>query len=306
MTIRELKLFIHLADTLHFGRTSRACNITPSGLTRAIQRLENEVGKKLFNRDQRSVILSPAGTIFYTYAEQVLQLWHKLQNELNHDTALRGELSLYCSVTAILSILPALLESFRNHHPEVQIRVQTGDAAMALSRLVNNEADISIAALPDEFPGNLQCIKIIETPLIFIAPGSDAKTIIYHHGRIDWSKTPLILAERGLSRTRAEAWFREKKIVPNIYSQVAGNEAIITLVSMGYGVGIIPELVLQNSPMKNKVRIVCTSPPLKPFSVGVCTTGKNIHNPIVKAFWQNVKASIAKGDTHDHNTSHQR
>ncbi len=104
MNIRELKLFIHLANTLHFGRTSRACNITPSGLTRTIQRLENELGKKLFSRDQRSVLLTPSGTLFYTYAEQVLQLWNKLQNELNHDATLRGELSLYCSVTAILKL----------------------------------------------------------------------------------------------------------------------------------------------------------------------------------------------------------
>lgn len=289
MNIRELKLFTHLAGTLHFGRTSRACNITPSGLTRTIQRLENELGKKLFSRDQRSVLLTPSGTLFYTYAEQVLHLWNKLLNELNCDDTLQGELSLYCSVTAILSILPALLERFRIAHPEVHIKVQTGDAAMALSRLANNEADISIAALPDELPDNLKFIKIIETPLLFIAPGSGTKTIVYHRGRIDWRKTPLILAERGLSRTRAEAWFRDKGITPNIYSQVAGNEAIITLVSMGYGIGIIPELVLQNSPMKNKVRIVSTSPPLQPFSVGVCTTGKNIRNPIVKAFWQNVK-----------------
>jgi LysR family transcriptional regulator, positive regulator for ilvC len=290
MNIRELKLFTHLAGTLHFGRTSRACNITPSGLTRTIQRLENELGKKLFSRDQRSVLLTPSGTLFYAYAEQVLQLWNKLQNELNRDDTLRGELSLYCSVTAILSILPTLLERFRIAHPQVHIKVQTGDAAMALSRLANNEADISIAALPDDSPGTLECIKILETPLLFIAPGSGTKTIIYSRGRIDWRKTPLILAERGLSRTRTEAWFRDKGITPNIYSQVAGNEAIITLVSMGYGIGIIPELVLQNSPMKNKVRIVSTSPPLQPFSVGVCTTGKNLRNPIVKAFWQNVKS----------------
>ena len=54
MNIHELKVFKHLAGTLHFGRTSRACNITPSALTRTIQRLEEEVGKKLFIRDNRS------------------------------------------------------------------------------------------------------------------------------------------------------------------------------------------------------------------------------------------------------------
>ena len=47
MDIRDLKLFRHLADSLHFGRTSQACNITPSGMTRTIQRLEAELNKTL-------------------------------------------------------------------------------------------------------------------------------------------------------------------------------------------------------------------------------------------------------------------
>jgi LysR family positive regulator for ilvC len=61
---------------------------------------------------------------------------------------------------------------------------------------------------------------------------------------------------------------------------------------MGCGVGIIPELVLLKSPMKDKVRILQTTPALQPFSVGVCTTIKNRHNPIVRAFWQNVKDGL--------------
>jgi LysR family positive regulator for ilvC len=163
---------------------------------------------------------------------------------------------------------------------------------MALNRLTNGEADISIAALPDELPGNLDFIKIMETPLLFIAPENPSKTVIYRGNHIDWHRTPLIIAERGLSRSRTEEWFREKKLAPNIYSQVAGNEAIITLVGMGCGVGIIPELVLLKSPMKDKVRILQTTPALQPFSVGVCTTIKNRHNPIVRAFWQNVKDGL--------------
>jgi len=288
LNIRDLKLFKHLTGTLHFGQTSQACNITPSGLTRTIQRLENELGKKLFTRNQRTVTLTGSGRIFASYADEVLQSWNKLQNDLNRDGILRGELTLYCSVTAILSILPSILERFRNTHPRVHINLQTGDAAMALGRLESGEADISIAALPDDLPASLTFKKIIETPLIFIAPKDAGKTVAYRNGSIDWQKTPLILAERGLSRSRTEAWFRKKRVVPNVYSQVAGNEAIITLVSMGCGVGIIPELVLLKSPMKEEVKILQISPALQTFSVGVCTTIKNMHNPIVSEFWHNA------------------
>jgi len=284
MNIRDLKLFKHLAATLHYGRTSRACNISPSGLTRTIQRLEDELGKRLFDRNQRSVSLTRAGTLFAAYADDVLQRWNSLQIDLGSGASLRGELSLYCSVTAILSILRAILERFSKDFADIHINLQTGDAAVAIDKLKGAEADICIAALPDELPRGLKFKTIIETPLLFIA--ATGSSLGLGNDDIDWQKTPLILAERGLSRTRAEAWFRQERLTPNIYSQVAGNEAIITLVSMGCGIGIIPELVLANSPLKSTVRTLTAAPELKPFSVGVCTLEKNMHNPLVEAFWQ--------------------
>jgi LysR family transcriptional regulator, positive regulator for ilvC len=287
MDIRDLKLFRHLADSLHFGRTSQACNITPSGLTRTIQRLEIELNKQLFVRDNRCVALTPAGIIFRDYAEDVIQRWNELQKSFSTDSVLRGELSLYCSVTAIFSILPEILERFRKAYPEVHINLQTGDAAMALARLLKGEVDVTVAALPDKRPPQLEFIKILETPLLFVAPARFPETILYAgDGSIDWQRTPLILAERGLSRTRAERWFAEEKIQPTLYAQVAGNEAIITMVSLGCGVGIVPALVLEKSPLQDQVTVLDGAPHLKPFSVGICTVGKNRVNPIVQAFWK--------------------
>ena len=63
MDFNELRLFNHLAGTLHYGKTSRACNISPSALSRTIVRLEEEVGHKLFYRDNRSVELTDTGKI---------------------------------------------------------------------------------------------------------------------------------------------------------------------------------------------------------------------------------------------------
>jgi LysR family positive regulator for ilvC len=78
MNIRELNLFLHLSSTLHFGQSSRACNITRSGLTRTIQRLEQELGELLFLRDNRSVVLTRAGELFRDYAEHVMQRSNRL------------------------------------------------------------------------------------------------------------------------------------------------------------------------------------------------------------------------------------
>ncbi|MBB5347460.1 HTH-type transcriptional activator IlvY [Desulfoprunum benzoelyticum] len=293
MDIHELKIFRHLARSLHFGRTSQACNITPSGLTRTVQRLENELGRQLLLRDRRSVSLTPAGMIFREYAEEAIQHWSKLQASLAGNNTLAGEISLYCSVTAILSILPDIFSRFRKAHPEVLIHLQTGDAAMAIGKLQNGEADIAIAALPDHLPESLEFIEIIRTPLIFIRPSHFPDSVVYDHGSIDWQQTPLIVAERGLSRQRADRWFSEKGIQPNIYSQVAGNEAIIAMVGMGCGVGIVPRLVLDKSPQQDQVAILAVTPELEPFRVGACTLARSRRNPVVQSFWRIIEAEVA-------------
>ena len=61
MDLRNLELFLHLADSLHFGKSADAMAVSPSTLSRAIQRLEQEVGCPLFERDNRSVTLTAAG-----------------------------------------------------------------------------------------------------------------------------------------------------------------------------------------------------------------------------------------------------
>ena len=303
MDIRELNLFLHLSGTLHYGQTSRACNITRSGLTRTIQRLEQDVGEQLFLRDNRSVSLTRAGELFKEYATDIIRRHRKLQIQMATEHNLTGELSLYCSVTAILSILPGIIMRFRHTYPEIHLNLQTGDAALALPSLENGEADITIAALPDSLPRQIVFLEMIKTPLIFIAP-KDQEDL----GTPNWNKTPIIMPKQGLSRKRCERWFSAKKISPQIYSYVAGNEAMIAMVAMGCGIGVVPRLVLESSPLNNRVRVLDIRPLLEPFSVGVCTTKTFKRKPVVQAFWQiaeqeaiNLYSSRGTNDNHSNN-----
>ncbi len=72
MNIRDLKLFLHLADSCHFGRTANAMHISPSTLSRQIQRLEESFGHILFMRDNRTVRLTEARKQFKQFAQQTL------------------------------------------------------------------------------------------------------------------------------------------------------------------------------------------------------------------------------------------
>ncbi|MBN1958022.1 MAG: HTH-type transcriptional activator IlvY [Desulfuromonadales bacterium] len=290
MDIRELKIFLTLAELLHFGRASRACHLSSSALTRTIQRLEDELGQPLFDRDNRSVQLTAAGVHFVSYARSAVQEFDKFRTSLSAETKLSGNLSIYASITAVYSLLPDLLEAYRHAHAGVQLELRTGAAETAVAQVEEGVIDIAVAALPDRKSANINFLPIMQTPLVFIA----GKKVNLHAlcgaaASIDWARVPLVLPQSGLSRRRLDQWLKKKRIVPNISSEVSGNEAIIPMVHLGGGVGVVPRLVLERSPFKEDVNVIADAPQLEPYVVGLCSSRKTLHKPAVHAFWELAK-----------------
>ncbi len=144
MDLRDLKTFLHLAESRHFGRSARAMHVSPSTLSRQIQRLEEDLGQPLFVRDNRTVTLTEAGEELRVFAQQTLLQYQQLRHtidqqgpslsgelqQLRHTIdqqgpSLSGELHIFCSVTAAYSHLPPILDRFRAEHPSVEIKLKT-------------------------------------------------------------------------------------------------------------------------------------------------------------------------------------
>ena len=292
MNARELNIFLHLCSSLHFSRTSVECFISPSSLTRLVQRLEAEVGAVLFERDNRTVKLTPAGEIFREYAQLSLSEWEALCSRLQSSaTALSGHLSVFCSVTASYYFLQDLLDQFRQHSPDVTIQLHTGDTALTIQRILDEQEDFGVAARPDKLPAKMRFKAIGQSPLVFIAPltvcplRSRLNDWRRHSPELPWQEVPFILSETGLARERVNSWFRERGIKPEIYAQLTGNEAIVSMVSLGFGVGVVPRLVVENSPLRTKVEVLTVETALEPFTIGVCTLNRKLSNPLIRAFW---------------------
>ena len=282
MDTRELELFLHLSETLHFGRTSQAKNLSPSALTRTIQQLEDQLNTPLFVRDNRSVKLTHAGKLFQQYAKESLGQWQNFQLSLMEETqALSGIITIYCSVTASYSFLYQLLSEFRNKNPKIGIRVHTGDPEKAIQRVRDEEEDLSISAKPDIIPSTLTFKAISQSELIFIGPKDSPN---YQ----DWASAPMILSETGLIRKRVNEWFLKQNIKPTIYAEVSGNEAIVSMVSLGFGMGVVPKIVLENSPLADKIQVISNKIPIAPIEVGLCTLKKGLQNPLIRAFWESL------------------
>ena len=83
MNLRDLKTFLHLAESRHFGRSARAMHVSPSTLSRQIQRLEEDLGQPLFVRDNRTVTLTEAGEELRVFAQQTLLQYQQLRHTID-------------------------------------------------------------------------------------------------------------------------------------------------------------------------------------------------------------------------------
>ena len=103
-----------------------------------------------------------------------------------------------------------------------------------------------------------------------------------------WQTVPMILPERGIFREHFDAWLKQSNLSPTIYAQVGGNEAIVSMVSLGFGIGIVPSIVVENSPLADQVEMIVDQPNFKLIEIGFCVRKKRLQSPLVKALWQSI------------------
>ena len=298
MNLSTLEQFLALAEHLHFGRAAEAANLSVSALSRNVRQLEEAVGTRLFERDNRTVALTGAGERLRPWARETVAGWAAVRRELAGDPgALTGRISLYCSVTASYGLLADLLGRFRADHPGIEIDLHTGDPEHGIARVVAGEERLAIAARPDRLPRGVLFRPLALSPLVFVGPrgGAAGSLPTGAADRARWARTPMILAETGVARRRVEAWFRTLGVAPRVHARVAGNEAIVAMVALGFGVGVVPRLVLDSSPRAARVRVLDVAPALAPYEVGLITLRRHLDDPLVAALWELAADRRARG-----------
>ena len=285
MNIRVLEQLVALARHLHFGRASESTNVSASALSRNLAQLEKTLGVRLFERDNRHVEITPAGQKVESWARETLEGWSALRGALTTSaTTLAGEIRLYCSVTASYGLLTDLLGRLESAHPGIEIKLHTGDPEHAIARIRAGEEEVGIAARPDTLPRGLAFRRLADSPLVFIAAHDEEQG-----GKISDTAhaltAPMILPESGLARRRVDAWYKACGTPPKVHTEVTGNEAIVAMVALGLGAGVVPRIVLDNSPLARKVRELNVSPALAPYEIGLVTLERRLKDPLIDAFW---------------------
>lgn len=235
-------------------------------------------------RDNRHVQLTQAGEKFRDYAIKAVREWENICEELVDDGSIQGDVSIYASVTAVYSVLPDLLEAYRDAYPGVRLSLSTGAAESSLEKLVLGDIDMSVAALPDRQIDRINFIPLVTTNLVFVCPKASQAELGYNKPS-DLKKIPLVLARSGVSRSRVDQCLRELGAHTTRISEASGNEGILAMVRLGCGVGVVPELVLERSPFRDDLEILQNAPELEPYIVGLCATPKSLQRASVAALW---------------------
>jgi DNA-binding transcriptional LysR family regulator len=251
MDIRQLRHFLAVAQTLHFGRAAQLLNMTQPPLSQSIQALERELGAPLFIRTKRSVALSPFGAAWAPHVRAALANVDALPEAAHRLIAgTAGRLSLSFVSTADYSVLPLLVRRFSALYPEVEITLTeaTSDVQIKLLQEGNSQAGIIIAPKDGTLPAALAYRQLLREKLVAAVPeswitegrlrpgpaGLTAREVI---------EAPLIIFPQPMAPSFYDlvlGYYRAHGAEPRIAQPAIQMQTIISLVSAGLGLALVP------------------------------------------------------------------
>ncbi|MGI4736232.1 MAG: LysR family transcriptional regulator [Janthinobacterium lividum] len=170
MDLHHLRAFLHLADKLHFWQTAEQLHMTQSSLSRQMQRLEAELGFRLFERTQRVVRLTAAGKFFQQEWQRLLPEVEAVQRQAQQvSTGQVGSLRIGHIGAVAYGWLPRLLTAFTPRYPLLHIELSEVMATEFEQRLLTYQLDIGIRREPTQHP-TLASQHAFSEPLVLVVP----------------------------------------------------------------------------------------------------------------------------------------
>lgn len=295
MEIRLLKTFVTTATLLSFTKAADDQGYAQSTITSQIQALEEELGVMLFERLGKQIKLTKDGEQLYTYATQILKLSDEAKNLISSSLTPKGELIIGTAESLCLHRLPRVFSDFRSRYPrvEIQLRFDTGSDYRALLR--KNAIDIAVFLDVQCEQKDLITQVLFEEPLAVIAAPSHPLANKQHVFPQDLNGEPLVLTAEGCTYRRIfESILSQAGAKPSSVMGVSSNEIIKKFVSDGWGIGLLPYIVVQQELQTNQlVALHWAGPPFAIYAQLIYHKEKWL-SPSLKAFIDTTLAIFAK------------
>lgn len=241
MTLLELQYFQVLARNLHYTRTANELNISQPSLSYAINKLEKELGVKLFERKKRTVSLTAYGQAFLPYVEQALSFLDKgsaLMKQMVDNAPLVVRLGYFHSISA--SMIPSLIEGFYQKKENRKIRFQFTETTSydVLDLIYNLSVDLGFTLHQTDWA---ESVAIIRQPLYLAVPVGHPLADRPFVSLRDFAREPQIMLEHGANlRSIMDRIYFSDGIVPEIIFEVKECNAALQYVNLGFGIAVLP------------------------------------------------------------------
>lgn len=252
MELRHLRLFVTLAEELHFGRTAKRLHVAQSAVSQTVKDLEEELATRLFERTSRQVTLTTAGVEFERFAREALQVVERGVRAARSATDGTSRLTLrFISVATSTALVPAL-GRFAKAHPEVTLDLQDGGSARNLEALEAGLCDFAFVSVASA--------KKLAAPFeSAVIQSSELGVLMAKGHRLSTRRTVRLrelAGERVLSLHRADEPDVRARLDTRLATlggapstvEVSQSEGLLALVAANLGVAVAPVFLAQSRP----------------------------------------------------------
>ncbi len=233
-----------LARTKNFTQAALELHLSQSALTRAIQKLEQQIGQPLFERKPREVVLTDDGELLLGRAKEILKLVEDTFSELT-EAGRRGRIRLGAIPTIAPYLLPNLLSSFAKQHPDISVIVQEDTTETLIKRCSHGEIDLAIVALPINAK-HFEVEPLFEEELLLVAPLGHPLAKIEPLTIQAIADYPFVMLNEAHCLSENIASFcRRQSVQPVTIERTSQLTTVQELVSLDHGVSIVPQMARQ-------------------------------------------------------------
>jgi LysR family hydrogen peroxide-inducible transcriptional activator len=248
MELHQLRYFCAIAETSSFSRAAQHTHVSQPSLSQQIRKLEDELGTRLFDRLGRTVRLTEPGRAFLPRARAVLGELEAARSDLvERKASVGGAVCVGVIPTIAPYFLPPHLAAFSRKYPQARVSVVEEITPLLLDKLRSGSIDVAVLAIPIPVRGHeFDTLPLITEKLYAVLPKGHA---LARHPTVtltELRQDPFLLLRDGhcFRETTVEACKRAQ-LNPQIIFESGQFSSILSMVSAGLGVSIVPEMAVE-------------------------------------------------------------
>ena len=285
MELRQIRSFLSIAETLHFGRTAELIHLSQPALSLQIRALEEELGVRLFERNRRKTTLTAAGSAFREDAARALaQLDQAIRKARLAGSGKLGVLRIGFISTVGVGIVPNMIRQFRELNPEVEFSLRAVPTADQVRMLETGSLDIGFFRLPIGGHSALEVVTVHRERFVLAVPASHKLAKRKRVRLSEISGEDFVMYERTYAPGFHDLIFgmlRDAGIVPNVSQTAAELSMLVSLVDARMGVAILPASAVQRSVASVVACDILDKIPMSEIGIAV---SKGVRPPVVDNF----------------------